>query len=693
MSLLLGLRLTFAGGRDSLLRVVFAAAGVGVGTTLLLLALTGPFAMHGRDVRGAWQSAAYAYNPQFGMQNPPARSADGALFLAVSDYFDGALMTRTYVAALGADPPVPPGLERLPGPGEVAASPAMRQLFEATPDDQLDDRFPGRVTMTIADAGLTHPGELVAIIGRTPDQLSGVRSVQEVRGFDVRWNGFVVIFGAILVVGSGLLLGTIVVLILMVTRVAAAQREQRLATIRLAGATRLQTAVVAAIETGVGALAGSVLAWAAYEVGRRVLAANVVFMGGPFFLEDVAVPPEVLALVLVGMPILAILITVASLRRVQVDPLSVSRRGVRRPPSARTALPVVAGIGGLLLLDPLERVVSETTLNRLTVLFTVLVVGGLVLVGPLLCLLAGRGLVRISRSAPALLAARRITADPGATFRAISGVVLAAMVVVNFGTTVGETVARTAQGGGGFQLRPGVVQVIPGGVSAQRIAPLLSEQTVVIGFSSGPSCAQLARVIYRSCPYVAGSGQVEPPPGTALPGIIHEIYILTDGTLAAENRVRTQVANLVPNAIMHADRDVVDSNEFFPTDLARLASIGFTFMLLVGACSLTAGMIGGLIERRRPFALLRASGVRLGELRRVVFLEVAATMVFTTVLGAGLGLATSYAASRQGTAKWKWPDLTVFGYVGCGVLAALLFAALALPLLSATTRHDAVRYE
>ena len=256
MSFLLGLRLTLAGGRESLLRLVFTAAGVGVGTTLLLLALTGPFAMHGRDVRGGWQSAAYAFHPSFGMPNPPVESADGALFLAVSDYFDGDLMTRTYVAALGADPPVPPGLDRLPGPGEVAVSPAMRRLFEVTPDDELDDRFPGRVTTTIGDAGLTHPDELVAIIGRTPDQMRGVQSVQEVRGFDVRWNGFYFLFGGGLLTGSVFLFATIVALIFMVTRVAAAQRERRLATIRLAGATRLQTAVMAATETGIGALAG-----------------------------------------------------------------------------------------------------------------------------------------------------------------------------------------------------------------------------------------------------------------------------------------------------------------------------------------------------------------------------------------------------------------------------------------------------
>ena len=696
MSLLLGLRLTLAGGRESLLRILFAAAGVGVGTTLLLLALTGPFAMYGRDTRGGWQSAAYAFNPQFGMSNPPIESADGALFLAVSDYFDGDPITRVYVAALGADPPVPPGLDRLPGPGEVAVSPAMRRLLAVTPDSELDDRFPGRVTMTIGDAGLAHPDERVAIVGRSAEQLRGVQSVQEVRGFQVRWNGFFFFFGGGLLTGSVFLLAAIVVLIFMVTRVAAAQREQRLATLRLAGATRLQTAIVAATETGIGALAGSLLAWGAYEIGRRVLAATVTFDGGPFFVEDVAVPPWVLAPALIGIPVLAMVITVASLRRVQVDPLNVSRRGFRRSPSTWMALPLAVGIAGQSLLDPLENVVSDATLNRLAALFAVLALVGFVLIGPWLCLLVGRGLARGSRTVPGLIAARRIAADPWTTFRAISGVVVAAMVVAYLGSTAGQLETRTEAGGGGIRLRPGVVEVNTGGASADRVGPLLSERTVVTGFGRlglAVPCAELSRVIEMSCPFSGSSAPVEPPPGAGRPGIIERLYIPTDGTLAAENRVRTQVANLVPNALVHSNRDLRDRNEFFPTDVARLASIGCLFMLLVGALALTAGMIAGLLERRRPFALLRASGVRIGELRRVVFLETAATMVFTSVLGVGIGLVLSYISMSRDGGDWTWPGLIVYAYVGSGILAVLLFSALALPLLGATTRHESVRYE
>ena len=77
----------------------------------------------------AWQDAAYSARSPETADDPAVESVDGALFLAVSDYLDGRPMTRAYLAALGDDPPVPPGLSRAPGPGEVAVSPALRRLL------------------------------------------------------------------------------------------------------------------------------------------------------------------------------------------------------------------------------------------------------------------------------------------------------------------------------------------------------------------------------------------------------------------------------------------------------------------------------------------------------------------------------------------------------------------------------------
>src|SRR6266511_1406287 len=113
----------------------------------------------------------------------------------------------------------------------------------------------------------------------------------------------------------------------------------------------------------------------------------------------------------------------------------------------------------------------------------------------------------------------------------------------------------------------------------------------------------------------------------------------------------------------------------------------------MAAYSLTVDMLTGVIERRRPFALLRASGLRLRELHQIVFLETATAMLVTATMSVRLAMASSYALALFSDMTWTWPDVGVFAMVGVGVLAALILSTIALPLLDAATRHDAVRYE
>lgn len=698
----LGLWLALGGGREGLIRLVYMAVGVGLGIALLLLALTAPHALLGRSDRMAWQDAAYWVTSPEPHDDPALESVDGALYLAVSDYYDGRTMIRAYLAALGANPPIPPGLDRTPGPGEVAASPAMRRLLESTPDDELDDRFPGRVTLTIGPKGLAHDNELVAIIGRTPDQLRGVGSVAEVHGFaQVRPNDrtIVAFLAFFLLAGALQMLVPVVILIVVVTRVAWRQRERRLTAIRLVGATRTQIAVVAAAEAGLAAVGGAALGWALYEVGRRALAATVIFQGGHFWVEDVAVEPQWLAAILLGTPALVMLTTLVSLRHVQSRPLAVQRQARRRRPSLWLAAPLILGLVGLFAVVPFRDRLTATTEGErslypaITTLLTLSTIVGFVLIGPWLVALVGRGVARVSRSLPSLLAARRIAADPNATFYSVVAVGLATIGLTYVGCTVAVTSAP--DGPGTSRLRPGVVSVMTGGVAEEAVAPLRSTEVVMArnGYRGlAVPCADMARMEYVTCPYGPESGFVEPV-GDPTGSVLH-LYIATDGSLAAENRVRTRVANLIPNAIINTDRDPIDHQlETFVRGFDRLGVVAAFFVVILGAFGLSAAMVGGLIERRRPFALLRTSGVHLGELRRALFLETAATMVLTSVAGAVVGMLLAYIASREAAMDWRWPGLDVFGLIGGGVLAALVFSTIALPLLSLTTRHDAVRFE
>jgi hypothetical protein len=245
--------------------------------------------------------------------------------------------------------------------------------------------------------------------------------------------------------------------------------------------------------------------------------------------------------------------------------------------------------------------------------------------------------------------------------------------------------------------------VFTGAVPQEVVAPLLTPDVVVVRFRSEGSwvnedydwlvpCGDLARVREVSCPLDPDDGEEEPDgPVDQLP--IGYLYIPTDGSAAAQERTRTLAAIAVPNAIINVDGDRTASDEDVYPDLFRILRIFCLVVLLVAAISLAAGMVGALLERRRPFALLRASGVPLSQLRRVVLLETAVPMVLTSAFGACLGLLAANANVTAQDWAWKWPDPLSLAVIGGGILAAVFAPLPVLPLLNAAIRPDAVRYE
>jgi hypothetical protein len=710
MSALLGIRIAFAGGRESVARMALMAVGVAVGVALLLFTLTAMPVLQRHIDRLAWHRTTEASRPT---------APDPALWLAVTDRYAGRDVIRVQVAALGPRPPVPPGVDRLPGPGEVVVSPALGELMRNVPDDQLRNRFPGQVIGTIGPDGLIAPAELVGIVGRTPQELRATQGELEIRGIEqpgkrISLAGFYRVLISLVAV---LIVGPVVVFVAMVTRIGAARREQRFIAIRLAGATRLQTAALAATETAAAAIAGTLLGWLGFLAARPVVANRVTLGHGiPIFVEDLTAPIWQMLLVLVAVPVLAVATTLMALQRVQLSPLGASARLRRRSPQSWRLVPLVAGIVGTwysakVSSDPAY---VESTLNRwLNLLSPLSILVGLALTGPLVCFWISRGLARLSRSATTLIAARRIAADPYTTSYAVSGVALAMLVATLLG--VSATLERAIGGDRRASLDHGVVAVHTPGVPEASLAPLLSSDAVVARSGAGMlvvvRCADLARVSDVTCPLPANLFGQDPQPATELfvapnlfgpagftePGPeaaglpVQTVFVPTDGTLAAEERVRTLAARLVPSA------RTVTSGDLAARTTAELAWVGavlppaMAFVLLVAACSLTVATVSGLMERRRPFALLRASGVRLGELRRIVLLETGLPLVITALGGVGIAMLVIYVGAPR--EEWRLPEVSFFAGLGIGVLAALAVSALALPLMDVATRHDGARFE
>src|SRR6185436_4113571 len=143
----LGLRLALLGGAWSIVPTVFAGVAVGFGTAILLFALSFQPALDVRYDRGAWRETP---GPTTGEDQP----SDSTLVSLTHDFIDGRPIERVDVAFGSVGAPVPPGLERLPLPGEAFVSPALRALIAARPADELADRF-GTVVGEIGPEGLT----------------------------------------------------------------------------------------------------------------------------------------------------------------------------------------------------------------------------------------------------------------------------------------------------------------------------------------------------------------------------------------------------------------------------------------------------------------------------------------------------------------------------------------------------------
>ena len=261
------------------------------------------------------------------------------------------------MAATGASSPVPPGLPHDPAAGTYYASPALAALIHDTPASQLADRYPGHLAGTIGDAGLPSPDSLVVVVGRTPAQLAQtpdtvrITSVNDVMPgtfappcdgprcgrvpdpeglayFPNDAGGGSSSIDLILAVVALAILTPVLIFIGTATRLSAASRDERFAAMRLAGATRGQVSLIAAIESTAAAVLGTAIGSGLFFL-LRIPVAGIPFIGQPFFPAELTLSLPDILLVAIGVPVFAALAARMALRRVNISPLGVARRARR----------------------------------------------------------------------------------------------------------------------------------------------------------------------------------------------------------------------------------------------------------------------------------------------------------------------------------------------------------------------------
>ncbi|MFE9445250.1 FtsX-like permease family protein [Streptomyces sp. NPDC006602] len=432
----LGLRLTLSGGREAAARLAVIAAAVALGVGLLLSILAAINATATQNSRNAWLNTGTGKSAS---SSAAKADTDPLWWLLRADHFDGNTIGRVDIAATGPNSPVPPGLSRLPGPGEYYASPALSKILHSTPAAELADRYPGHQVGTVGKAALPGPDSLVIVIGHSADQLAKQHDATQVTsittatpsscdgtnctvrtGIDSRGVKL------ILSVAGTALIFPVLILIGTATRLAAARREQRFAAMRLVGATPRQISMISAVESTVAAVMGTAVGFALFYLFRTQLAA-VNLTRTPYFASDLTLRTSNILLVSVAVPVGAAIAARIALRRVQVSPLGVTRRVTPRPPWGYRVIPLAAGIAELSY--TIGRVPRSTD-GQIWVFVPgiLLVLTGLVIAGPWLTMAGARVLARLTSRPALLVASRRLADDPKAGFRAVSGLVLALCV-------------------------------------------------------------------------------------------------------------------------------------------------------------------------------------------------------------------------------------------------------------------------
>ncbi len=379
------------------------------------------------------------------------------------------------MAATGASSPVPPGIPRDPAPGQYYASPALIALLRGAPANQLADRFPGQLAGAIGDAALPSPDSLVVIVGRSAAQLAhapdsvrvtsiakalpgyqtecvgqgcrteclgrGCRATPNPKGlayFPVDPGGGANSVDLILSVVALAVLLPVLIFIATATRLSAARREERFAAMRLAGATRRQVSVIAAMESTMAGIAGVAVGFGVFFL-LRIPVAAIPFIDQPFFPAELTLSLFDILAVAVGVPVFAAIAARLALRRVNISPLGVARRARPKPPGAWRVAPLLAGLAELGFWTVHGHPASGAGQVQAFVSSFALILLGLFIAGPWLTMASARAMARWTSLPGTLIAARRIADDPRAAFRAVSGLVLALFV-----TTV-AVVAITTQ--------------------------------------------------------------------------------------------------------------------------------------------------------------------------------------------------------------------------------------------------------
>ncbi len=358
----------------------------------------------------------------------------------------------------------------------------------------------------------------------------------------------------------------------------------------------------------------------------------------------------------------------------------------------------------------------------------VLLVVGLVLAGPWFTTAGSRLMAKRAGRPATLIAGRRLLDNPKAAFRFVSGLVIALFVTtapdrcaqldhrrqqLGEGSTGRDTLAEpfcrfsTTNCPASAESRPGPGQALAeldDARGARRDGGPREPVQLTDGSFGVVACDQLARTpavgmcapgaTVASLGYflsnllghnshasstVWPSAHLSPAEIAQLP--VDAVVVATDGSSSSLERARTALERAFPFQGTPVAVEALDpSTARLLAMIQDMTEVVIVASLVIAACSLAVNIAAGLGERKRPFSLLRLTGVPTALLHRVVALESALPLLLVAAVSIVVGLVSAalYLRSQVGIA-FRFPGISFWATVVGGLAASLAHHRLDVP--------------
>ncbi len=632
--------------RSDLIGQVFMALGIAVATLIVVLCVGANIGLENRDARTAWRNPTFDHN--FGSDSLPKTESltGGGLLVTVLDQRGGEPIMRSTYAAVGPNAPVPPGLGRLPEPGEVWVSPALLARASANPEVLSDFTNP---TGLIGDDGLGHRNELGAIIGAEPDdvvftqqpsvpiwRLNETYGPAVVTDWATKSNGSdLQLYRILTALGSVILIVPALSMIGGAARMLTGRRSVELARLRLVGATGRQITLLTILDTARASAIGASAGLALSLLGLRFFE-SIEVGGGSWIAGDLMPNPAVFVVIWLGVIAISFGSAVLTLRRVNTSPLGVATNDQAR---GATWLRALGLVGAMFFF---YATVNSRDASQLMILLAwTAVLSSTMVVGPLLVRLIASVWLFVAKRPVSLLAARRLLDDPKTAYRQVGGLALATLIAGLLAAVSGPVFAGTAADEAGQ-----VDFAVPVDISTDELA-------------------QLTTALEPLTKDITVQDEMLDYPATF-------VVVPSDGVTTEE--IRSTVTEVVPESLVASFSEQTQRLQQLIDDFQQASLLMIAVAGIAAAVGVAAHLTTSIIDQRRPLTALRLTGVPFRSLaaarRRAILLPLIAATGSAGMLGIWVGLI--FSRSSIGIRPFVLVFVTVLAAIGLTLAAELV---------------------